>query len=66
MISSLPLRPNLPQLPQRIQRDLATESSKLGSFEKTDFLGSAPAFVANPLPCQFSKSEEDQQLFLFS
>ena len=36
---------NLPQLPQRFRRDLATESSALGSCEKADFHGSAHAFA---------------------
>ena len=36
---------NLPQLPQRFRRDLATESSVLGSCEKADFHGSAHAFA---------------------
>ena len=37
--------PNLPQLPQCFRRDLATESSALGSCEKADFHGGAYAFA---------------------
>ena len=37
--------PNLPQFPQHFRRDLATESSALGSCEKADFHSSAHAFA---------------------